>query len=225
MVSQILSFDLIVNLGALLNEDLTKFTETELVSIHAKTARKLKSGVIEQAPSPPTSTTIVDGHRNAIEESVKPFGIIVYEFRYWREVFEVALTMARNLSPVDTGRYKKSWFVLADGVLANEADPPGDAREYIIVNDQSYHRIVEIGKKTKRKIRLGHHIAEKVTKFINRRYGNFLEAEYRFIQLNAPGSGLAKEVPYIIRKRRVSEVGNVNAGQQITYPAIVMRPI
>ena len=211
----------IIDLGAELKRDLREFTETEIRSLHARVAREARDEVLSASAPRPSFTTIVDGRTGATEDSVKPLGEIRYRFQYWGEILRAGLDFATQLSPVLTGAYRDSWFLLADGALVEgdwwrDGFAFPDATEFTITNDQPYHRIVEVGLRGKKKFRAGHHIAEKTTIMINSRFGNAVQARTRFLSLQAGGSGLANPVPWVIKK-------GSRAGQSLTYPAVTIR--
>lgn len=208
-------FGRIVDLGDWLKQDLQKLTTDEVKALHIKVARELKNDVLATARPQPDVTTIVDGRVGAAEEAVRPFGVIAYRFQYWGEILRAAIEFARSISPVDTGRYKESWFALADGKLITDLDNPPDATEYAITNDQPYSRVIEIGKKGKgKKFRAGVHVADKTTKAMLTRFGNSISARTMFLDLAAGGSGRAETVPWVTRR-----------GARVNYPAVVMRAL
>lgn len=129
----------------------------------------------------PGITTVVDGRRGASEDSVKPYGVIRYEFSYFREIAAWALEQASALSPVDSGRYKNSWFVLADGERCEPQDIPDGAARVAITNDQPYHRKIHVG--AMRGLSVPPMIVERLRAAVRRRYGNFVAGEVRFILL------------------------------------------
>ena len=126
-----------------------------------------------------------------------------------------AFTRVVLKSPVDTGRYKESWFALADGKLITDLSNPPEAQEYAITNDQPYSRVIEIGKKGKgKKFRAGVHVADKTTKAMMTRFGNSIQARTMFLDLAASGSGRADTVPWITKR-----------GARVNYPSVVMRAL
>lgn len=215
-------FRKIVDLGDFLQRDLKEFTETELTRIHAEVAREQKREVVEASRVEPSVETFVDGRRGAPEDTVKPFGVISYTFQYWTEIIRAAMEFAAMESPVLTGLYQDSWYVMADG---NPVDDQWwragftlpEATEYTIVNDQPYHRVIEVGKRGK-KFRAGHKIVQRMGVMMNARFGNSIRAEVRFLDLRQGGSGRADVVPWIIR-------GKFRTGQRINYPGLVLRAI
>lgn len=208
-------FEDIINLGDFLKQDLDKLGKEEVRRLHIDTAKMLKAEVISDSGMEPAVTTIVDGRRDATEDQVKPFGIIAYQFQYWGEFLRTAVDFARSISPVDTGLFRDSWFVLADGVPVANIDEPPQATEYVVTNDQPYSRIIHVGsRRRKKKVRAGNNIAQKTTKMMNQRFGNSVSVSTRFVSLSGIGSGRAKTVPWVTKK-----------GATVTYPAVVIRAL
>lgn len=91
-------------------------------------------------------TVWVDGRENAPLESVSPEGRIIYRFNGIAEATAFALGFCVARSPVLTGAYRKSWFVLVDGREWSAPLPeiPSGA-EVLVVNTQPYHRKIDMG--------------------------------------------------------------------------------
>lgn len=94
----------------------------------------------------PAYETFVDGRAGAAEETVKVPGRIVYEF-------DVGLAMLREIedllvaaSPVESGRYAKSFRMFVDGVeVLSGAEMPAVEEEVVFLNVQPYARKIERG--------------------------------------------------------------------------------
>ncbi|MCP1200057.1 hypothetical protein [Notoacmeibacter sp. MSK16QG-6] len=97
------------------------------------------------AGSAPRYEKTVDHRRGAPEESVKPDGVIVYEFELVSGILEWIGDMLVKNSPVLTGRYARSHIVLADGIETDPAMPEAEAREYVFLNTVPYARKIERG--------------------------------------------------------------------------------
>lgn len=93
----------------------------------------------------PPHETWVDGRKDAPLESVKPDGVIVFEFELLNDLFAWIGQMLVQNSPVLTGRYSDSFVFFAGGV---EVAPGGEvppAEEYVFLNIQPYARKIERG--------------------------------------------------------------------------------
>lgn len=208
-------FGKIVDLGDFLQTDLQRLTAAEVKALHVRVSKQLRDDVVASARPQPDVTTIVDGRVGTAEETVKPFGVIAYRFQYWGEILKAAIEFAKSISPVDTGRYRDSWFALADGRPILDLSNPPEAAEYMITNDQPYARVIEVGKKGKgKKFRAGVHVAAKTTKAMMMRFGNSVSARTTFVDLTASGSGRAETVPWITKR-----------GNRVNYPAVALRAL
>jgi hypothetical protein len=93
----------------------------------------------------PPHDTFVDGRKGAPLESVKPDGVIVFQFELLTEAFEWIDDMLILHSPSKSGRYAKSHVFLADGREADPFRPPQGASEFVFINRQPYARKIERG--------------------------------------------------------------------------------
>ena len=194
-------------------------------------------------------TVFVDGRENAALESVRPDGRIVYRFNGLSEAIAFALGFVLARSPVLSGAYRKSWFVLVNGLLWRRdfEDIPTGA-EVAIVNTQPYHRKIDMGSQGIGKI--GIEVANRRKAGTSRKRGvyvSIVEAARQETMKRFPGvfaervflelpSGPAP-APYALRGGMVNP-GRVGAprsgrfragmrfskaGELMTYPALVMR--
>jgi hypothetical protein len=184
---------------------------------HAAIARAGLVNHLAGLKAKPAVVTFVDGRRDASEGSVKPFGVIRYEFRRMADVAVWALARCRELSPVQSGKYRAAWFVMAGG---KQVDPAAVAAadQITITNDQPYHRKLEVTVNSqrlhggKKSIRVPPGIVEAVRQELLRKYPG-ISAEVSFLEL-AGGYTLK---PSGRRRRKDSR-----AGQAVTYPALVI---
>lgn len=94
----------------------------------------------------PPHETFVDGRRNAPLESVRPNGVIVFEFELLADMFGYIDLLLIKHSPVRSGRFRKSHILLADGVEVDPSSPIlPDAEEFVYLNTQPYARKIERG--------------------------------------------------------------------------------
>ena len=143
----------------------------------------------------------VDKRPATSEEQVKPFGLIVYRFDRMREVVEFAISEARRISPVDTGRYQASWFAMVGNAeVAAEAIPQGSAVTISI--DQAYAWKIHAGTKGFEKY-VPPGIVEKLRQIVLRKYRPIVTAQVTYITI--AGAGKARRRP-------------------IRYPALVITP-
>lgn len=176
---------------------LAQFAKQELAKVQAS------------GEAPEHYVRAVNGRIGAPEESVVPPGPIVYSFNVLPEVAEYALAFAKERSPVKSGRFKRSWFVMVNGAQTSDLENIPIDSECILVNDQPYARKVEIGAMV---MRVPPGIVEDARQAVMRRFGNIVTAQKRFIPLSGA---------YTLR--RASRRKDRGSGKQLLYPALVIR--
>lgn len=177
---------------------------------HAEFARQVKQAYLKQHSVPPAVETFVDGRNGADENSVKPYGLIRYEFFHLAGMGQMMLETARAESPTASGKYRDSWFLMVDGKRTNEI--PADAKEIVLTNDQPYHRKLEVTTNVKKlKLNRPPGIVQIVEQKLLREFGDNISVAVAFIDL--PDA-------YILitdRPRR-----DRRKGMRITYPAVIV---
>jgi hypothetical protein len=184
--------------------------EPEAISaLLAKTARAALAKAQAAGEAPANYVRSVNGRIGAAEESVVPPGPIVYSFQWWPEIVTYALAFAEARSPVLSGRFKASWFVLVNGSQVTDFDEILFDAEVILTNDQPYARKLEIGRI---RARVPPGIVEDTVSAVRRRFGDIISAQRKFINLAG-----AYRLKTSSGRRRDRQVGRV-----ISYPAAVM---
>lgn len=205
--------------------------------------RELKKAISEGAS--PVYDLYVNGRPASSEFEVDAPGPIVYEFALWEPVITLALSELQKRAPHKSGRFRNSFIVIVDGVVVSPmADIPARS-EVIITNFQPYVRKAEGGV-------LGvprRQIFDGTKRVLASRFGNEgrnTPAAFRFETrwLNI-ASGVHPDIPYILKGRQrviaakashkssafragrasLSRRKDLEAGQAITYPAIVMNMV
>lgn len=93
----------------------------------------------------PSHTTEVDGRQGAKIETVKPNGVVVFEFEMVSTAIEWLSQQLIEHSPQRSGRYSKSHVLLADGQEVQIGDTVPPASEYVFINTQPYAAKIERG--------------------------------------------------------------------------------
>lgn len=94
----------------------------------------------------PDHKTIVDGRLDASLESVKPDGVIVFEFDLLTDLFVWIKEQLVTHSPHRSGTYATSHRFFADGIEADPARPPLASDEWVFApSDLPYARKIERG--------------------------------------------------------------------------------
>ena len=158
------------------------------------------------------------------EEQVKPFGLIVYRFDRMMEVASFALREAEEASPVRSGRYKRSWFLML-GTQEIGLDKIPAKATIILTNDQPYSRKINVGAKGFEKYMVPSGIVERVRQKVRQRYGSVVTASVQYIQFPGGGHVLTKSLR---SKRSNGRRGGFRSDSMksmaITYPALVLTP-
>lgn len=185
-------------------------------AVLAGVARKGRDELIRRGEAPTSYRTFVDGREGAREEAVRPDGTIVYRFNLLPAAVGFALALCVARSPVRSGRYRKSWFVMVNGRRwTGDMDAiPADATVFV-TNDQPYSRKIDTGAM---KLKVPPGIVEAARQAVQRQYP-FIRAERDFLLL--PGDG--KRGGYVLRTHGGSRRKDRQAGQRLTYPALVLR--
>lgn len=179
-----------------------------IAKLLAATARKALADAQSAGEAPSNYTRIVNGRQGVSEDQVTPPGPIVYLFDWFGPIAEYALAFAEARSPVLSGRFKKSWFVMVNGAVTTDfAAIPPDA-ELIVTNDQPYSRKIETGHMH---MSVPPGIVQDTRQAVMRRFGNIIRAEVRFISLAGA---------YTLR--RSARRKDRKAGRALTYPALVV---
>jgi hypothetical protein len=196
-------------------------------------------------PARPHVRTFINGREGVREEAVIAPGPIVYELDFRIEVALLGLRTLRRDSPVRSGKYRRSHFVMVGGQEVTESALESGrvvlhpASEIIITNDQPYHRKVHVGASGFRAYR---HLYERARQVILRRFGQIVRVDIRFIDLSGPPAIGGAPVPWVLkthgRRRRAAQDARSSAfraglqflagrtdtaaGQQVRYPALVI---
>jgi hypothetical protein len=200
----------------------------------ARFARKDVARRQAQGRASKNYTTIVDGRKGAAPETVKPGGVIVYQFSPLRDAAAFAFGFLVGRSPVGTdskspGRYRKSWVIFVNWQLwrGDLAKMPRDA-EVMIVNPQPYHRKLEMTRGgTKATLTYLCKLA------VERKYKN-VRASHVFVELPqgpAPApytmkGGFVSRPQFFNSRGRAVKFGKPkfsNKGDAMNYPAVILR--
>jgi hypothetical protein len=179
--------------------NLERFGEEAARQKHIEISKAALARVLAGQTVQPTIEYIIDGHPAANEDAVRPFGVITYRFLRLRQACAFAQAQAEALSPVLTGRYRKSWFFLVKDQETALADIPEDADVVILTNDQPFSRKINVGAKGfERYVPPG--ICEKVRLLVRKQYGRTIDAR----------------VDYITHGRHLEH--------ELTYPSVILTP-
>lgn len=184
----------------------------EFQRLHAKIARETLAKHLASRSDRPNVTRIVDGRIGASEDSVRPYGLIRYEFDNLRTAALFAMEQIQALVPQPTGQYRRAWFFMVDGAEVSADAIKPDAREITITNDEPYSRRLVVGRRAD-----GRPFSLKnpppgflaLARYaVIGRFGNSVSARIQFIYLNGGPARTA-------RGRR----------EQMTYPSLILKAL
>lgn len=128
----------------------------------------------------PAYRQFVDGAEGKPLEQVRADGgRIVFEFDIAEDITTAIMAMLVDLSPVDTGDYRQSHFLFADGrmVLKGEAAPP--AEEYTFLNLMEYSRAIELGR-MKMRVEGTSRVYQQAARIAQGRFGNLASIDFTY---------------------------------------------
>lgn len=194
-------------------KELTADVRTDL----AKLAKRENQRVMEQDPRPIGFQRWVDGGTGAAEETVKAGGVIVYEYDRYDIVAKFAQQYLAEISPEASGRFKRSWQILLNGLPVGAITQFKHGDEILIVNDQPYARKIVSGHM---KLSVPHNLTERAQREVNRRFGNTVKAQATFTPL-AGGYVLKGVFSKGFRENARTKIQkDTKAGAAMTYPAL-----
>lgn len=206
---------------ALVSSQIRAFRDANLspaaLSAHlARIAREARDGAIRSGEAPAVYETIVDGRSGAIEETVRPDGVIRYLFNVLGLAVAHALTHAKALSPAGpSGDYRSAWMLAVNGsrYQGRIEDIPAGA-EVTLVNSVPYARKLEVASGQGRS---ASRVLERVRQGTMRAFP-VIRAERTFVNLTGAFRFGGYETPYRLRGQRSGRRGR----GEITYPAIIL---
>jgi hypothetical protein len=190
----------------------------------ASVARKKRDDLIAEGEASPAYETYVDGRRGAVEETVSPSGAILYVFSLLGQAATFAINFAIARSPVDSGDYKRAWFVVVDGKrwAGDLKDIPPGAVEVMVTNPLPYARKIDVGHM---KMRMPPGIVEDMRQAVQRKFPS-VRSERTMVNIPTGFGG-----GYILKGHhrtgfrlhaRKALRSDTEAGAQMTYPALIL---
>lgn len=196
--------------------NLLRFAPEEAKKRHINIARRVLESFIERQREKIDYEIFTDGVKASSEQSVQPFGVIRYVFLRMSPVGKYAITTARRLSPKASGRYQRSWILIADGKQVAEDDIPNSADQLILVNTQPYARKIHL--RGARLLGVPPGIVEKIKQMVNRRFRT-VTGRISFISLH---SGYTLRRDYVQVRQSGNKRVHTKAGAELTYPALII---
>jgi hypothetical protein len=131
----------------------------------------------------PPHETFVDRRQGAPLESVKPDGLIVFDFELLDDLFAWIGEQLVIHAPVLTGEYQRSFVFFADGVEVDPGAQVPPAQEYVFLNTQPYARKIERGLSDQ----APDGVFQAVATLAKERFGNMASIRFSYRALNEGG--------------------------------------
>jgi hypothetical protein len=132
------------DIALILNQELGPQARSAIIAKHAREA--LREGQEKNRRAlgrTPPHKTFVDGQQGKEPEQVRPDGKIVFEFELFDEMLGWIGEQLVLHSPVLSGRFARSFILLADGSETRLGQKAPLASEYVFINTQPYARKLE----------------------------------------------------------------------------------
>ena len=176
----------------------------------------------------PPHHTFIDGVEGAGEETVRPDGVIVYEFTLIGELFIWIADKLKEFAPVGGGKdphpglYRSSFTFYADGVEVNVGgDIPPGAQEYVFVSSLPYARTIEQGSSSQ----APEGVFEAVAALGRQRFGNLVKIEFTYRGIVGLTSGAGTLVNPLLDPTRGNRKGQGSKAynkSDVRFPCIVV---
>jgi hypothetical protein len=157
----------------------------------ADTHRQLDAAVLaeetQRSGVEPGERSAVDGRVTDDFDAVRPNGRIVTVYDYRREAATFALQLLRFMSPVRSGAYRDSHFLMVNGSAVDRLPPKLRPEDWItITNDRPYARKLEVGSSvdgTRFIVQVQPRIYQRAVQVLRDRYGGVLRIWESWIEL------------------------------------------
>jgi hypothetical protein len=203
-------------------EDLSLEAQKREVALFARgRLAAAQAGWQSATGSVPQHRTFVDGRRDVAEEQINIPGRIVYEFPIWAAVIRFALDFLQRRSPRASGAYANSHFAMVAGgqIDVTALDQVSETDAVTITNDQPYARKIEVGHM---RMSVPSGVYEDARQAVQSRFRGVVKVQHTMIRLQG-GYVLKGHFTRGYKKHaRTGIRSDTAAGQQVTYPALVI---
>lgn len=205
------------DINVLISQDLSPQAQSRMLAEFAReTLAEAEATNSEALGHPVPHETFVDGRAGAAEESVRPSGVIAYEFELVEEVFAWIDEQLIRHSPVGdsrgphSGLYQQSHVFYADDEEADPLAPPPNIRVGTFVNAVPYARKIETGESPQQP----DGVYEVVTHLAAQRFGNIVKVVFAY-------RGVV-EGQSVVPAAKGSAVARAQNKSAVRYPSIVV---
>lgn len=156
-----------------------------------RVAKTENARIMATDPRPSSFTRTVDGKVGALEEAVKPDGVIIYVYQRLDEVVAFALETLQKLSPVHSGRYRAGHIILVNGHSVEEMPSLKPSDDVAISNVVPYARKIEMGMMTML-VSGTDHVYQQAEQIVNARFGNLVKTRFTYRNLSGGDTHLER---------------------------------
>lgn len=217
--------------GALLDIRPSSALGRDLARDFALSARQSVQELQRERRAPKLYRRTVGGQFDQAEALPVLPGPINYRFDWIREATQFALDELIRLSPVRTGRYRRSFLVVANGRAMDPREIPAGA-EVDIVNTQPYSRKIQVGAAGFTAFR---DLFEKAKRSVKREYAGLANARVTFKNLDGgyllktsaaarPAAATRRSSAFRAGRATLSRRADRQAGAALTYPVLMVWP-
>lgn len=134
-----------LDIHALIAEDLSSAAQSRALAAFAREQIVEAESINEQALGfVPAHHVEVDGAEGISEDRVRPNGEIVYTFDLHADLLTWIMEQLEQFAPVLSGRFRHSFELFVDGVLADLAQgPPPEGRQFVFLSSAPYAGKIE----------------------------------------------------------------------------------
>jgi len=174
--------------------------------------------------SVPTYKAWANTPANTNIATVEAPGPIVYEYYYSAEIVKEALKMLRDMSPHESGEYKRSHGLWIDGLPVKPDTPLRPEHEIFISNTVDYARRLEVGRTTSGRTftiqKKFSHIYERATKRLNAKYEDVAHIYFNYVELPKAWEIKGRLPPFYMLPTGKKRKRRQNVGEMVRAPAI-----
>jgi hypothetical protein len=201
-------------------------SKARLIALAIEERDRVLGEAVSRSGMVPPYRQVVDGVLGAPLTAVKPNGYILFSWMYLGEVVREIVRALAARAPVETGAYLQSIIVFVDGVPAalGASDEVHlkeivlGTKRIVIVPTVPYARRLEVGTRHDGSafvIQVAPHIVEQTAIISRRRYGNFADISFNYVDISNP---------YVLKRPYNRKHRHDRTNTMVRYPAIIIEP-
>lgn len=165
--------------GSSVFTDVIRATEALTKKAVIDTAWREHRKILQTDPRPGRWRQYVDGVEGAPFEAVRGNGVIVVDYQRLDIVAQFAMETLFDLSPVDSGDYRKAHTLFVDDTAVTNLKDWEVGQEVSIANFLPYSRKIELGV-MKMRVPGTDHVYQQAEQIVRRRFGNIADIRFTY---------------------------------------------